>query len=161
MVALHIVLWNLALVLLHLFLQEVHRKLLLQKGIAFVLLIREHTAHRLLVPCILTHRRLDASARQFRGDGVRCHTLKEQAENQPHSFSTFGICYNLTRFFILVQTEKATIGKADFAVRRALALSPGDIPCLSRAPHFRHAYTSILSANGAASKDVQELFRTL
>ena len=54
------------------------------------------TANRLLIPYILTHRRLDASARQFRGDGVRCHTLKGQAENQPHGFSLFGIDYNLT-----------------------------------------------------------------
>ena len=51
--------------------------------------------HRLLVPHVRARRRFDAPARQFRGDGTRRHTLKEQVENEPHRLRLFGIDYNL------------------------------------------------------------------
>ena len=48
-------------------------------------------------------------------------------ENQPHGFSLFRVHHYFARFFILVQTEETAVGKADLAVRHALALSTDDV----------------------------------
>ena len=140
MVALHIVLRNFALILLHLFLQEIHRELLLQKGIALVLLVREHPAHRLLVPHVLACGRFDAPPCQFRGDGVGRHALKEQTENQPHGFRLLRVHHNLARLLVLVQAEEAAVGEADLAVREPLPLPPCDV--------FRDASAFLLRQTG-------------
>ena len=114
-------------ILLEKMLTPLYRELLLQKSIAFVFLVREHPSHRLLVPHVFARRRFDAPARQFRGDGMRRHALKEKMENEPHRLRLFGIDHDLSRLFILVQTEETAVCKADLAVRRTLALPPGDV----------------------------------
>ena len=70
MVALHIVLRDLALVLFCFLLEEVHRELLLQEGVALVLLIGKDTADGTLAPDCLAARGRKFPPRQFLGDGV-------------------------------------------------------------------------------------------
>ena len=123
-IALHIVLRDFALVLLYLLLQEIHRKLLLKKGVALVFLIREHPSHRLLVPHLLARRRLDALACQFCSDGVRCHALKEQPENEFHGFRLLLVHHNFSCLSVLVQAKKAAVGEADLAVSKRYSFFP-------------------------------------
>src|SRR5699024_6831582 len=69
-VALHIILRHLALVFLCLLLEKVHCELLLQEGVAFVLLIGKDTADGALAPDCLAARSRKFPPRQFLGDGV-------------------------------------------------------------------------------------------
>lgn len=76
-VALHIVLRDLALVLFCFLLEEVHRELLLQERIAFVLFISKDAADGALAPDCLAARSRQFPLRQLLCDGVAGQAIQK------------------------------------------------------------------------------------
>ena len=75
MMPLHIILWYLSIIFHLLMGQIVLRIILLQKGIAFILLIGEYAYYRILIPCILPAGAFNLPSHQFLGNRTGCHPV--------------------------------------------------------------------------------------
>ena len=126
MVALHIILWYFALVLLGLFLQIIHREFLLEQGITLVLLIGKHPADGCSVPLVFTAWGLDTHLRKFRRYAVGCHAFKESSEYQLYDFRLFLVDHDVP-IRSLLKTKHTGVGEADLSVSKTLSVSPCDI----------------------------------
>ena len=63
-----------------------------------------------------------------------CHPFEEKVINQFYGFRLLRVYHNFPRFFILVQTKKSDVSKADLSIGKTLSLPPSDI--LRKAPAF-------------------------
>src|SRR5699024_4437263 len=125
-VALHIVLRDLALVDLFLLCEEVHRVALLQERIALVFLVGEDAANRSRIPFILAARRLDAVGGQPGGDAVRRHTLQEHTVDAADD-DRFVLIQNQIAVRTPVVAEEPFEGYGDLSVCKPFSLAPGAV----------------------------------
>ena len=132
-VALNVVLRNLAFVGFRLLGQEVHGVTLLQQGITLVLLVHEDAFDCGLVPFLLTAGRRDAVIHENLADAVWRLSLQEQAVNPLYCHCLLRIDHQIPVFTTVV-TEEPGEGHRDLAVCKTLSLSPCAV--LRNAPAF-------------------------
>ncbi len=122
-VSLHVVLRDLALVLLLLLRQVIDREALLQQGIAFVLLVREDAPDRGDAPLVLAAGRLDPLGGELLRDAVVGLAREEHVVDAPDDLGLLGVDNQLAVGTTVVAEEPVERDR-DLPVGEPLPLSP-------------------------------------
>ena len=126
MAVLHIVLRNLALILLQLFGKEVDGKGFLEESIALVLLIGEDTLYCTGLPVLFASWCWNALGNEDFGDTAGGLALNEKAVNLADDLCLLRDDFRQSIRSLAI-TEKLFVGQADLAVSEPLPLPSGDI----------------------------------